>query len=176
MILFRLILEYFLTMQKKIISSYDDTKKMLNTLRKLNETKSSFNTLREQEESTSDDITVINDVDVKLVSSDTVDLELTEEQKNTISGLIDSFREQVSQIADLKPGFTFNETQIRLDGSITDLDINFVFIVGDEGGLYLNADMLLIDNDVITTITKLSKFELTFRDTIEPLLRERKTN
>ena len=163
-------------MQKKIISSYDDTKKMLNTLRKLNETKSSFNTLREQEEPTSDDITVINDVDVKLVSSDTVDLELTEEQKNTISGLIDSFREQVSQIAELKPGFTFNETQIRLDGSITDLDINFVFIVGDEGGLYLNADMLLIDNDVITTITKLSKFELTFRDTIEPLLRERKTN
>lgn len=149
---------------------------MLNTLRKLNETKSSFNTLREQEEPTSDDITVINDVDVKLVSSDTVDLELTEEQKNTISGLIDSFREQVSQIAELKPGFTFNETQIRLDGSITDLDINFVFIVGDEGGLYLNADMLLIDNDVITTITKLSKFELTFRDTIEPLLRERKTN
>lgn len=149
---------------------------MLNTLRKLNETKSSFNTLREQEEPTSDDITVINDVDIKLVSSDTVDLELTEEQKNTISSLIDSFREQVSQIADLKPGFTFNETQIRLDGSITDLDINFVFIVGDEGGLYLNADMLLIDNDVITTITKLSKFELTFRDTIEPLLRERKTN
>lgn len=149
---------------------------MLNTLRKLNETKSSFNTLREQEEPTSDDITVINDVDIKLVSSDTVDLELTEEQKNIISGLIDSFREQVSQIAELKPGFTFNETQIRLDGSITDLDINFVFIVGDEGGLYLNADMLLIDNDVITTITKLSKFELTFRDTIEPLLRERKTN
>lgn len=163
-------------MQKKIISSYDDTKKMLNTLRKLNETKSSFNTLREQEEPTSDDITVINDVDIKLVSSDTVDLELTEEQKNIISGLIDSFREQVSQIAELKPGFTFNETQIRLDGSITDLDINFVFIVGDEGGLYLNADMLLIDNDVMTTITKLSKFELTFRDTIEPLLRERKTN
>ena len=50
---------------------------MLNTLRKLNETKSSFNTLREQEEPTSDDITVINDVDIKLVSSDTVDLELT---------------------------------------------------------------------------------------------------
>lgn len=149
---------------------------MLNTLRKLNETKSSFNTLREQEEPTSDDITVINDVDIKLVSSDTVDLELTEEQKNTISSLIDSFREQVSQIAELKPGFTFNETQIRLDGTITDLDINFVFIVGDEGGLYLNADMLLIDNDVMTTITKLSKFELTFRDTIEPLLRERKTN
>ena len=163
-------------MQKKIISSYDDTKKMLNTLRKLNETKLSFNTLREQEESTSDDINVINDVDVKLVSSDAVDLELTEDQKNTISELIDSFREQVSQIADLKPGFTFNETQIRLDGSISDLDINFVFIVGDEGGLYLNADMLMVDDDVMSTITKLSKFELTFRDTIEPLLRERKTN
>jgi hypothetical protein len=99
-----------------------------------------------------------------------------DDQKTTISGLIDSFRNEVSQIADLKPGVTMNETQIRLDGSITDNDINFVFIVGDEPGLYINADMLMIDNDALTELTKLLKFESTFKTTMEPLLRQRKTN
>lgn len=163
-------------MQKKVISSYDDTKKMLNTLRKLNESRSSFKTLREQQEPTQDDVNVINDVDVKLVSSDNADLQLADDQKNTISSLVDSFRDQVSQIADLKPGFTFNETQIRLDGSIPDLDINFVFIAGDESGLYINADMLMLHSEVMVMLQKLEKFEQTFKDVVEPLLRERKTN
>jgi hypothetical protein len=112
-------------MEKKQITGYDDTKKMLNTLRKLNESRTSFNTLREQSEpqqsqinpesmeNDRDEVSVINDVDVKLVSTDSADLKLMEDQKTAISGLIDSFRNEVSQIADLKPGITMNETQIR---------------------------------------------------------------
>jgi hypothetical protein len=175
-------------MEKKQITGYDDTKKMLNTLRKLNESRTSFNTLREQSEpqqsqinpesmeNDEDEVSVINDVDVKLVSTDSADLKLMEDQKTAISGLIDSFRNEVSQIADLKPGITMNETQIRLDGSITDNDINFVYIVGDEPGLYINADMLMVDNDTLTELTKLLKFEATFKTSMEPLLRQRKTN
>jgi hypothetical protein len=175
-------------MEKKQITGYDDTKKMLNTLRKLNESRTSFNTLREQSEpqqsqinpesmeNDGDEVSVINDVDVKLVSTDSADLKLMEDQKTAISGLIDSFRNEVSQIADLKPGITMNETQIRLDGSITDNDINFVYIVGDEPGLYINADMLMVDNDTLTELTKLLKFEATFKTSMEPLLRQRKTN
>ena len=59
---------------------------------------------------------------------------------------------------------------------ITDNDINFVYIVGDEPGLYINADMLIIDTDALTELTKLLKFEETFKTTMEPLLRQRKTN
>lgn len=175
-------------MEKKQISGYDDTKKMLNTLRKLNESRTSSNTLREQLETQQqqvnpqsnqtdgDDVTVINDVDVKLISTDSADLKLMDDQKNGISGLIDSFRNEVSQIADIKPGITINETQIRMDGSIPDLDINFVYIVGDEPGLYINADMLEINNEVLTELGKLSKFEGTFKTSMEPMLRQRKTN
>lgn len=175
-------------MEKRQISGYDDTKRMLNTIRRLNENKTSYNTLREQlepEESginsqsieqDNDDVTVINDVDIKLVSTDNADLTLMEDQKSAISTLIDAFRNEVSQIADLKPGITMNETQIRMDGTISDLDISFIFIVGDEPGLYINADMLTIDNEVLTELTKLLKFESTFQTTMEPMLRERKTN
>jgi hypothetical protein len=172
-------------MEKKQISGYDDTKRMLNTLRRLNESRTSLNTLREQEEpqinmsstqTDNDDVLVINDVDIKLVSTDSSDLTLMEDQKNSISSLIDSFRNEVSQIADLKPGITINETQIRLDGSIPDTDINFVYIVGDEPGLYINADMLEVNDEILVELGKLVKFEQTFQTSMEPMLRQRKTN
>jgi hypothetical protein len=175
-------------MEKRQMSGYDDTKRMLNTIRRLNENKTSYTTLKEElepeqsgidsqsMEQDNDDVTVINDVDVKLVSTDSADLTLMEDQKSSISSLIDSFRNEVSQIADLKPGITMNETQIRMDGSISDLDISFIFIVGDEPGLYINADMLTINSEVLSELTKLMKFESTFQTTMEPMLRERKTN
>lgn len=175
-------------MENRQTTGYDNTKKMLNTLRKLNESRTSFRTLREEldnqqsqmntqsTQTDGDDVYVINDVDVKLVSTDSADLKLMDDQKTAISGIIDSFRNEVSQIADLKPGITVNETQIRLDGSITDNDINFVYIVGDEPGLYINADMLMIDSDALTELAKLLKFESTFKTSMEPLLRQRKTN
>jgi hypothetical protein len=152
---------------------------MLNTLRKLNESRSSYKSLTEQPEQpepTQDNVNVINDVDIKLISQDSNDLELPTDQKEMVSQLIDSFREQVSQLADLKPGFTITETQVRLDGVIPDLDINFVLIAGDDSGLYLNADMLMLHSEVMITLEKLSKFEQSFKDTLEPLIRERKTN
>jgi hypothetical protein len=175
-------------MEKRPISGYDDTKRMLNTIRRLNENRTSYKTLNEalepeqsgidtqSIEQDNDNVLVINDTDVKLISTDNTDLELAEEQKTAISTLIDSFRNEVSQIADLKPGITMNQTQIRMDGSISDVDISFIFIVGDEPGLYINADMLTIDNETLVELTKLLKFESTFQTTMEPMLRERKTN
>jgi hypothetical protein len=175
-------------MEKRPISGYDDTKRMLNTIRRLNESRTSYKTLNEELEpeqsgidtqsieQDNDNVLVINDTDVKLVSTDNSDLELSEEQKTSISTLIDSFRNEVSQIADLKPGITMNQTQIRMDGSISDVDISFIFIVGDEPGLYINADMLTIDNETLVELTKLLKFESTFQTTMEPMLRERKSN
>lgn len=175
-------------MEKRPISGYDDTKRMLNTIRRLNENRTSYKTLNEELEpeqsgidtqsieQDNDNVLVVNDTDVKLVSTDNADLELTEEQKTLISTLIESFRNEVSQIADLKPGITMNQTQIRLDGSISDVDISFIFIVGDEPGLYINADMLTIDAETLNELTKLLKFETTFQTTMEPMLRERKYN
>jgi hypothetical protein len=173
-------------MQKKVQVGYDETKRMLNTLRRLNESRISYNTLSEQVQPTDvdpsatepikDDITVINDVDIKLASTDGADLKLMDDQKNTLSTLIDSFREQVSQIADLKPGFTLGEDQIRLDGSISDTGVNFVLIAGNEAGLYINADMLKLEDDSLLVLNKLFKFQPAFNDALNDMIRQRKTN
>jgi hypothetical protein len=159
---------------------------MLNTLRKLNENKRTVgNILKEDDQETptigdntdiKDDITVINDVDVKIISSDEMDMKISEEDKTSISGLIDNFKSQVSNLVDFEPGITITKEQIRLDGSITDQDVDFVFIAGEENGIYINADMLKIETDIIDIITKLEKFNETFSTTMNNIITKRKNN
>ena len=173
-------------MQNKQILNYDHTKKMLNTLRKLNENKRTVgNILKEDDQETptigdntdiKDDITVINDVDVKIISSDEMDMKISEEDKTSISGLIDNFKSQVSNLVDFEPGITITKEQIRLDGSITDQDVDFVFIAGEENGIYINADMLKIETDIIDIVTKLEKFNETFSTTMNNIITKRKNN
>jgi hypothetical protein len=162
---------------------------MLNTLRNLNESKFSYRTLSEQV-NTQEPIdsennepkqqergfVVINDVEVKMLSSDEADMELTDEQKESISGLIDNFKQQVSQIVDFQPGMTINSNQIRLDGKLTDEDISFVLIAGEDSGTFINAEMLKLENNVGLMLEKLVKFEETFKTSLEPLIQNRNNN
>ena len=174
-------------MQMKTKTEYDVTKSMLKTIRTLTESKTSNRSINEVEEFESplsdeaskeqkNDITVINNVDVKLLSTDQTDMELNDNQKTTISTLIDNFKQQVSQIADFHPGITISPDQIRLDGTLTDQDISFVFIAGKDAGPYINADMLKLDQEVANELEKLAKFHETFETTMNPLIQERKTN
>ena len=172
---------------------YDQTKKMLNTLRSLNESKSVNRTLNEQAgqedpqldqaqsqsndiQGQKDDFVVINDVEVKMLSTDEADMELADDQKTAISGLIDNFKQQVSQIVEFEPGMTINKTQIRLDGKLTDEDISFVLIAGEDAGSYINAEMLKLENNVGMMLEKLVKFEETFKTSLEPIIQARNHN
>jgi len=159
-------------------NEYDKTKAMLNTIRRLNESKSNQKVIREQEEQQNtdlkDDFIVINDVEIKLLSTDEADMELSNETKEMISNLIDSFRQQVSQTAILEPGMVMNKEQIRLDGNLE--GSGFVLIAGNDSGLYLNSDMLKIEKETLDFINKLSKFQIGFEQALSPLIRERQNN
>lgn len=181
-------------MNTKKQTAYDQIKGMLNTIRILNEskvTKSSSLLIEDVEpqqpaepgddvpspqssEDKFDNIEVVNEVEVKLISTDQEDVKLKDDEKNSISQLVDSFRQQVSQLADLNPGITIDESEIRLDGSITDLDINFVIITGEDSGLYVNSDMLKVEEDTMKMFDKLLKFKPTFISAMEPILRNRR--
>jgi hypothetical protein len=174
-------------MQKKTKNDYDVTKNMLKTIRTLTESKSSNRTINENigfdapqvdsaEENVKNDIIVINDVEVKLNSSDEADLTLQDSEKSSISQLIDNFKQQVSQIADFEPGITMTRDQIRFDGTLTNQDISFVFIAGKESGVYINADMLKLEQEVASELEKLAKFHEVYETTMNPLVQERKTN
>jgi len=173
-------------MQKKMKTEYDVTKNMLKTIRTITESKTSKKSINEQIEGvtsnqpdskeSNNDITVINNVDVKLNSTDKEDLKISDTDKNAISQLIDGFSQQVSQIVEFDPGMTINQNQIRLDGYLPDEDVHFVFIAGQESGIYINAEMLKLEQNVANILEKLAKFEEVFKTSMEPLLKERYNN
>ena len=171
----------------KTKNDYDVMKGMLKTIRTITESKASNRTLNEavgfqspevdkSDENLKNDVMVVNDVEIKMNSSDEADLTLQDSEKTAISQLIDNFKQQVSQIADFTPGITIAPDQVRLDGSLTDQDISFVFIAGKESGAYINADMLKLEQDVANELEKLAKFQETFETAMNPLIQERKTN
>lgn len=177
-------------MQKKTKNDYDVTRNMLKTIRTLTESRSNISTINEQSvensmhtlpsdvasQNLASGIEVINDVDVKLLSSDKNDMKLTDEQKKSVSSIIDSFKTQVSQMVEFEPGFSISPDQVRLDGKLSDDDVSFVFISGREDGVYINADMLRLEQNVASILEKLAKFQLGFHQAMAPLIDQRKNN
>lgn len=178
---------------------YDDTKKMLNKIRSLNESISQKKIMKEQDddghswedeswqwtkdemtpemsENPKNDIVVINDVDVNISSTDDADMELSEEQKNAISGLIDNFRQQVTNLVNFDPGLTISMDQIRLDGVIDDFDFKFTCVAGKDTGLYVICNMTEVTPELIDLLSKFSKFHQSYIDTMNNVISQRKNN
>ena len=155
---------------------YDKTKKMLNTLRNLNESTVNKKTFNEQEEEKElkDTVTVVDGVEVRMIASTDEDLQLDDQQKKTIGDVISNFGTQVSDLGDLRPGITIQSNQIRLDGKLPDVELDFVIIAGQNKGTYLNTAMLKTSYELLESIQKLMRFEDVFADSMNDLISQRR--
>lgn len=177
-------------MEKQTLNSYDDTKKMLATIRNLQ--KSSRSSIREQVEqpqqpqqqqpnyqqqgSETHDVAVINNVEVNINSEDSMDLEIKEDEKGKISQLIDDFRTEVSELADFGK-LNLYSNGAKLDGQISEMNIGFTISAGDDNGVYLtNTQMLKLTDESLAIITKLKQFEVKFTGTMNEIILSRKQN
>ena len=122
-----------------------------------------------------EDLMVINNVEVEIHSEDPEDLQLSDEEKNKISQLIDDFRAEVSEIAEFDKLHVYDDNA-KLDGRISDIGLNFTLSTGNDTGLYLsNASLLKIDDNSLNVINKLRGFEQKFSNSINDLLVNRST-
>ena len=191
-----------MTMQKQ--NSYDETKKMLNTLRNFKPTE--YGTIKEQtagapllnkphspeqqspgaprqqvpannpNTNENKDFNVINNVEVIIHSTDQQDLEIKEEEKGQIAQLIDAFRSEVSELAEFGK-LNIYEDSATLDGSIPNLNLSFTLSAGDDNGSFLsNVSMLKITDEVVDFITKLRIFEQKFVAAMNNMITARKQN
>lgn len=176
-------------MEKQILNSYDDTKKMLATIRNIQ--KSSRSSIREQVElpqqqpqqsnyqqqgSEKHDVAVINNVEININSEDSMDLEIKEDEKGKISQLIDDFRTEVSELADFGK-LNLYSNGAKLDGQISEMNIGFTISAGDDNGVYLtNTQMLKLTDETLDVITKLKQFEVKFTGTMNEIILSRKQN
>lgn len=182
------------------MSEYDDTKRMLNIVRNIQETQkkkiqeSYIKLLKEQQEPTENqpvedlpfekegdskkgkNIENINGVDVYIDSTDEMDLEINQDEKSKISQLIDDFKKDVSELnEDMR--ITIQPNSFKLEGRIITNNLEFVFSAGTDSGLDItNTSMLKINDNVLETIKKLKLYLNKFNSVAEEILAYRNEN
>jgi len=101
------------------------------------------------------------------------DTDITTDDKLAFQETMDEFVEEVSDLVDFN---TLNVYPNNVDwsGKIIDKDIDFTFTIGENSGVYINGDMLKVDEDFLNLINKLEQYYQKFKSKWSRILASRK--
>ena len=110
---------------------------------------------------------------MKLHGKDRSDLDITTDEKVAFQETMDEFVEEVSDLVDFD---TLNvyKNSVEWSGKLIDEDIDFIFTIGEDSGIYINGNMLKIDDDTLEMINKLKVFYEKFKSKWAKVLATRK--
>jgi hypothetical protein len=108
-----------------------------------------------------------------LHGKDQKDLELTTDEKIAFQETMDEFVGEVSDLVD------FNKLNVYLknvewSGKIIDYDVDFFFSIGEENGVYINSEMVKIDDKFLDFLQKIKTFYEKFKSKWSKVLANRK--
>ena len=63
---------------------------------------------------------------------------------------------------------------VEWSGKIIDYDLDFVFSIGESNGVYINADMVKVNEDFLTFVNKLKQYYDKFKSKWAKVLASRK--
>ena len=108
-----------------------------------------------------------------LHGKDKNDLDITTDEKVAFQETMDEFVEEVSDLVDFE---TLNVYPNNVDwaGKVIDQDIEFTFTIGEDSGIYINGDMVKVDEDFLEMINKLQQFYQKFKSKWGKVLASRK--
>jgi hypothetical protein len=101
------------------------------------------------------------------------DLELTTDEKITFQETMDEFVNEVSDLVDFNK-LNLYPNNVEWSGKIIDFDIDFLFSIGEDSGIYINGDMIKTDDEFLSMITKLKSFYEKFKSKWSKVLASRK--
>lgn len=101
------------------------------------------------------------------------DLDITTDDKLAFQQTMDEFVEEVSDLVDFN---TLNvyPNNVQWSGKIIDENIEFIFSIGEDSGIYIQGDMIKVDENFIETINKLQAFYEKFKSKWAKILAGRK--
>ena len=108
-----------------------------------------------------------------LHGKDRNDLDITSDEKLAFQETMDEFVEEVSDLVDFN---TLNvyQNNVEWSGKLIDEDIDFIFTIGEDSGVYINGQMIKLDDDFMTTINKLQQYYQKFKSKWGRVLANRK--
>jgi len=104
---------------------------------------------------------------------DKTELELTTDEKIAFQETMDEFVTDVSDLVDFNK-LNVYQNNVEWSGKIIDYDIEFMYTIGEESGIYINGDMIKTDKEFIEMITKLQKYYEKFKSKWAKILASRK--
>jgi hypothetical protein len=165
-----------------MINEYDEMKLMLKRVRVLLEQPEAVNLGKSIEDNIEDDEKEdkTKDIDVNKVKKDKNktyrisgglltlhgkekrDLELTTDEKTAFQETMDEFVSEVSDLSDFGV-LNMYPNEVQWSGKVIDFDLEFFFSIGENNGVYINGDMIKLDDKLTELITKLTGFYNKFK-------------
>jgi hypothetical protein len=165
-----------------MINEYDEMKLLLKRARMLMEQPEADNLAKSIENKIEDDETddKTQDIDVNKVKKDKNktyrisgglltlhgkdkrDLELTTDEKAAFQETMDEFVGEVSDLSDFGV-LNMYPNEVQWSGKVIDFDLEFFFSIGENNGVYINGDMIKLDDKLTELITKLTGFYNKFK-------------
>ena len=101
------------------------------------------------------------------------DLEITTDEKRSFQETMDEFVDEVSEMVDYHP-LNFYPNSVEWSGKVIDQDLEFFFSIGENNGVYINGNMIKVDDDFMEFITKLKAYYMKFKTKWAKVLATRK--
>ena len=159
-----------------MINEYDELKSLLKKSRILMEQPEAVNLAKSIESEIDTDVEMDDEtVDTEKVKKDKSktyrisgglltmhgkdkkDLELTTEEKTAFQETMDEFVDEVSDISDFGVLNVYSN-EVQWSGKVIDMDIEFFYSIGENNGVYVNGDMIKLDDKLTEMISKLTSF------------------
>jgi gamma-glutamylcyclotransferase (GGCT)/AIG2-like uncharacterized protein YtfP len=84
--------------------------------------------------------------------------------------------EFVTEVSDLVDFNTLNvyQNNVEWSGKLIDEDIEFIFTIGEDSGIYINGQMIKVDQEFLTMLNKLQQYYQKFKSKWGKVLAGRK--
>jgi len=108
-----------------------------------------------------------------LHGKDKKDLELTNDEKQSYQETMEEFVNEVSDLSDFGVLNVYSNS-VQWSGKIVDADIEFFYSIGENNGVYINGDMIQLDEQLVELTNKLKSFFEKFKSKWAKIISTRK--
>jgi len=162
------------------MNQYDEIKSLLKKSRMLMEQAEPTNLAKSIENEIDTDVRQDDEIDTEKIKKDKSktyrisgglltmhgkdkkDLELTTEEKTAFQETMDEFVDEVSDLSDFGV-LNLYPNEVQWSGKVIDMDIEFFYSIGENNGVYVNGDMIKLDEKLTEMISKLTSFYEKFK-------------
>jgi len=108
-----------------------------------------------------------------LHGKDRSQLDITSDEKIAFQETMDEFVDEVSDLVDFGVLNVYTNN-VEWSGKVIDEDLEFILTIGEDSGIYINGQMVKVDQEFLDMINKLQQFYQKFKSKWGKVLASRK--